>query len=67
MTIAAMYMPPFTSIAEHRERRIACESLSGLLADSNLLPRQRLWHSGNREAAVFPEDDPHDPQRRSLP
>ena len=57
-------LPPFTSIADHRERRTACESIPGLLAIATYgtakdLSRQP-WHSGNREAAVFPEDDPHD-------
>jgi hypothetical protein len=33
-------VPPFTSIAEHRERRIAYESIPGLLAHRGLLHRQ---------------------------
>ena len=35
-----MSVPPFTSIAEHRERRIAYESIPGLSAHRDLLHRQ---------------------------
>jgi hypothetical protein len=33
-------VPPFTSIAEHREHRVAYESIPGLLAHRDVLHRQ---------------------------
>jgi hypothetical protein len=60
-------LPPFTSIAEHRERRIACESIPGLLVHRDLLHRQRPRSllRGIAEIGRPPsvaEEDARDPQ-----
>jgi hypothetical protein len=64
-------VPPFTSTAEHRERRIACESIPGLLTHCDLLHRQSppSLTRGIAEIARPPsiaEGDAHDPKPTAL-